>query len=441
MSIIKDFRTYYRSLDKYKKAFWIYLFLIFIEGAMRKWFMPGLSNLWFMCREPIVIWIVISSMNGRYLKSNLAKGFMAIGAVTLFSAITMGHHSIPIALYGFRIWFFHIPFIFIMSQRLNRTDLIKIMQFLCIVFIPMTVLYVLQFLTPPNNIINAAVGGEVAEGTGTANGAVRPPGTFAHCLGSSYYNPIVTCIFAVVMFSNNYRKQILEFKLGFPILTTCVVLTLITSVSRGTILQSAITILFVSLIMTFAKIGNSFFKVLFSLLCLMLLIFIISKIKVGDMYLLDPVINRFTTAAEHEGGTSGIFLSRILEPYIFWHNMGEVADIPFMGYGIGFGSNFAAKAFTGGAWMLGEWSSQIVYAEMGILFGAIVFFMRTCYPIKLFFKSMKTLKKNHDILPITLWTPSLQYFANGNINVVYSLGFIVILMIMLIVSIKTSHRI
>lgn len=393
MSIIKDFRTYYRSLDKYKKAFWIYLFLIFIEGAMRKWFMPGLSNLWFMCREPIVIWIVISSMNGRYLKSNLAKGFMAIGAVTLFSAITMGHHSIPIALYGFRIWFFHIPFIFIMSQRLNRTDLIKIMQFLCIVFIPMTVLYVLQFLTPPNNIINAAVGGEVAEGTGTANGAVRPPGTFAHCLGSSYYNPIVTCIFAVVMFSNNYRKQILEFKLGFPILTTCVVLTLITSVSRGTILQSAITILFVSLIMTFAKIGNSFFKVLFSLLCLMLLIFIISKIKVGDMYLLDPVINRFTTAAEHEGGTSGIFLSRILEPYIFWHNMGEVADIPFMGYGIGFGSNFAAKAFTGGAWMLGEWSSQIVYAEMGILFGAIVFFMRTCYPIKLFFKSMKTLKR------------------------------------------------
>lgn len=328
-----------------------------------------------------------------------------------------------------------------MSQRLNRTDLIKIMQFLCIVFIPMTVLYVLQFLTPPNNIINAAVGGEVAEGTGTANGAVRPPGTFAHCLGSSYYNPIVTCIFAVVMFSNNYRKQILEFKLGFPILTTCVVLTLITSVSRGTILQSAITILFVSLIMTFAKIGNSFFKVLFSLLCLMLLIFIISKIKVGDMYLLDPVINRFTTAAEHEGGTSGIFLSRILEPYIFWHNMGEVADIPFMGYGIGFGSNFAAKAFTGGAWMLGEWSSQIVYAEMGILFGAIVFFMRTCYPIKLFFKSMKTLKKNHDILPITLWTLSLQYFANGNINVVYSLGFIVILMIMLIVSIKTSHRI
>ena len=440
MKAIKNFEIYYRSLDKYKKAFWIYLFLIFIEGAMRKWFMPGLSNLWFMCREPFVIWIVISSMNERYLKSRLAKWFMGIGLITLFITITIGHHNIPIALYGFRIWFFHIPFIFIMSQRLNRTDLIKIMQFLCIIFIPMTVLYTLQFLTPPNNIINAAVGGEVAERTGTANGAVRPPGTFAHCLGSSYYNPIVTCIFTVVMFSKNYRKQILEFKLGFPLLATCVVLTLITSVSRGTILQSAITILFISLIMNLAKIGNSFFKVLFSLLCLILLIFIISNIKVGDMYLLDPVINRFTTAAEQEGGTSGVFLSRILEPYIFWHNMGKVADIPFMGCGIGMGSNFAAKTLTGGSWMLGEWSSQIVYAEMGILFGTIVFLMRFCYPIKLFFKSINILKRNHDILPITLWTLSLQYFANGNINVVYSLGFIVILMIMLLVRIKTSHH-
>ena len=173
---------------------------------------------------------------------------------------------------------------------------------------------------------------------------------------------------------------------------------------------------------------------------MILLIFIISNIKVGDMYLLDPVINRFTTAAEQEGGTSGVFLSRILEPYIFWHNMGKVADIPFMGCGIGMGSNFAAKTLTGGSWMLGEWSSQIVYAEMGILFGTIVFLMRFCYPIKLFFKSINILKRNHDILPITLWTLSLQYFANGNINVVYSLGFIVILMIMLLVSIKTSHH-
>lgn len=41
---LSEYRNYYNSLDKYKKAFWIYLVLIFVEGTMRKWFMPSLSN-------------------------------------------------------------------------------------------------------------------------------------------------------------------------------------------------------------------------------------------------------------------------------------------------------------------------------------------------------------------------------------------------------------
>ena len=45
---LSEYRNYYNSLDKYKKAFWIYLVLIFVEGTMRKWFMPGLSSAWMM---------------------------------------------------------------------------------------------------------------------------------------------------------------------------------------------------------------------------------------------------------------------------------------------------------------------------------------------------------------------------------------------------------
>ena len=42
--MFRDFKKYYNSLDKYKKASWLYLVLLFVEGAMRKWFMPSLSN-------------------------------------------------------------------------------------------------------------------------------------------------------------------------------------------------------------------------------------------------------------------------------------------------------------------------------------------------------------------------------------------------------------
>lgn len=56
--MFKNFWTYYQALDSTKKLFWLYLVLIFVEGAMRKWYMTGMSDLWMMCREPIVIWTV-----------------------------------------------------------------------------------------------------------------------------------------------------------------------------------------------------------------------------------------------------------------------------------------------------------------------------------------------------------------------------------------------
>ena len=40
-----------------KKAIWIYFFLLLFEGALRKWFLPGISNGLLIIRDPIVLWI------------------------------------------------------------------------------------------------------------------------------------------------------------------------------------------------------------------------------------------------------------------------------------------------------------------------------------------------------------------------------------------------
>ena len=195
---------YYKSLDKYKKAFWIYLFLLFIEGSMRKWFMPSLSNAWMICREPIVIWTVLSLMNTKYLKSIVAKSFMVIGCIMFLTTLTLGHQNVMVALFGFRIWFLHIPYIFIMSQKLNREDLIRVCQFLMLIFLPMTLLYVAQWAAPPNSWLNARVGGVVA--VEAEEGTLRPSGTFILGLGAAYYNPVVVSIFVACMYSSFYKK-------------------------------------------------------------------------------------------------------------------------------------------------------------------------------------------------------------------------------------------
>ena len=40
-----------------KKLIWAYFFLLLFEGALRKWFLPGLSQGLLIIRDPIVIWI------------------------------------------------------------------------------------------------------------------------------------------------------------------------------------------------------------------------------------------------------------------------------------------------------------------------------------------------------------------------------------------------
>ena len=440
---------YYKSLDKYKKAFWIYLFLLFIEGSMRKWFMPSLSNAWMICREPIVIWTVLSLMNTKYLKSIVAKSFMVIGCIMFLTTLTLGHQNVMVALFGFRIWFFHIPYIFIMSNKLNREDLIRICKFLILVFIPMTVLYVMQWGAPPSSWLNASVGGIVEEeGTQAVYGAVRPSGTFAHCVASSYYNPIVICLFCAILFSKKYKELFLVFKKGYIILSIAVIICLITSVSRGAVIQSILTILFVAFFLAFTGKTKFLGRIVLGFVGIYALFIILSTVSIDGKNLMAPITDRFETAAEQEGGTSGILESRIFEPYKFWNDKGKLLNPPLFGYGIGAGSNYGTQTLhlvnssfdNSSAWGLGEWSSQIVTNEMGFLFGGVVFCLRMGLCLYLFFVSAKKLFRNHDVLPLSLWTLSITYFGNGNINLTMSLGWIVVVMILLMLSIRTSEK-
>lgn len=445
--MFREFKKYYNSLDKFKKAFWLYLVLIFIEGAMRKWFMPSFSNVWMMCREPIVIWTVLSLMRTQYLKSRVAKAFMTIGCIMMLTTLTLGHQNVGVAFYGFRIWFFHIPYIFIMSNKLNREDLIRICKLLILVFIPMTVLYIMQWEAPPSSVLNANIRGIVEEeGKQAVYGAVRPSGTFGHSVGSSYYNPLIVSLFCVTLFSSYYKELLINKK--FILFIISVILCLMTSVSRGTVVQSIITLLFVAFFA--AIIGNTktLTKTLVGLLGIYVLFLALSNISIEGKNIMDPITDRFEMAAEQEGGASGIMETRILEPYKFWNDKGIMLDPPFFGYGIGAGSNFGTQTLNiknhffsdSSAWGLGEWSSQIVTNEMGFLFGGIVFCLRMGLCFSLLFVSLKKLFRNHDILPLSLWTLSITYFGNGNINLTMSLGWIVIVMILLLLSIRTSEK-
>lgn len=431
-----SFIQYYRSLSLNKKLFWLYLVLIFLEGSMRKWFMPEAQQLWMISREPIVIFIVLNEVSKSNIKSKMALSYMVIAVICAIFTLTIGHGYISVCIWGFRIWFFHFPFIFIMANMLDKRDLRWILKYLIIVFLISTPLYIIQFLSSDTSFWNASIGEALDSGYGV-NGAVRPMGFFSHGVGASYFNPIVVSIILAYIFSLKYR---LIFKRNITLLlVAAVTVVLITSVSRGFVIQTFLTVFFVSFFL-FSVDTFKHIKPIFTFIVIVTIaILVINNTSIGQN-LMKPLLNRFENASESEGGVEGIFTNRAIYPYL-WFAPPNFTTLnwsltPF-GYGLGLSSNFAAQTLSGEFnFLLGENSSQQITGEMGILFGTIVFFLRIGFMFYILPECIKSLKNQKDVLPLALWPLAFTTYGNGNINLTMTLGLICLTMILLLVALK-----
>ena len=103
----------------------LYLLLLVIEGALRKWFLPSLSDPLLLVRDPVAIVICVLGYRSKnlvfdgYMRSLslLLAGFVAIGALQLINGI--GGSPLVIG-YGLRTYLLHLPVAFVMARVLNR---------------------------------------------------------------------------------------------------------------------------------------------------------------------------------------------------------------------------------------------------------------------------------------------------------------------------------
>ena len=122
----------------YKKAIWVYLFLLIFEGALRKWFLPQLATPLLLVRDPIVVWLYCVALQKGWLKNMPVRIMCVVSTLSLIFSLLVGHHNLLVGLFGWRIYFFHFPMIFIMAKVLSKRDILKMGRFILYVSIPMT---------------------------------------------------------------------------------------------------------------------------------------------------------------------------------------------------------------------------------------------------------------------------------------------------------------
>ena len=216
-----------------KKLIWFYFILLLFEGALRKWFLPELSQGLLIVRDPIVIWIYflchaqgIFPMRNKYLN----KCFHWVMLAVIVSLLVNQAHPFTVA-YGARTNLLHFPLIFIMARVLTWNDVINFGKAFLLLSLPMTWVVAQQFQGDAQDIINTAVGGTGSQ-LETSGGKVRASGTFSFVSGIVfYYCFTVSYIIYGFLMKGTFPKWMLY--LG----TSATLLAMVTAGSRAVIAE------------------------------------------------------------------------------------------------------------------------------------------------------------------------------------------------------------
>jgi len=349
-----------------KKLIWVYFLLLLFEGALRKWFLPGLSQGLLIIRDPLVIWIYylcfaqgLFPINNKYL----IKCFQWVILAVALSFLINRAHPFTIV-YGARTNLLHFPLIFIMARVLNWQDVINFGKAFFILALPMTWVVAQQFQADSEDIMNVAAGGTGSQ-LETSGGKVRASGTFTFVSGIVfYYCFTVSYIIYGFLVKGSFPKWMLY--LG----TSATLLAMVTAGSRAVIAESLQVVACIGFLAyykpnEFGRIAASVFG--FSTLGL-ILYSQIDLFQEGLMFL----SLRFEEAANVEGTPVEAYFNRYIQMlvapyyYSFWTGL----------FGSGLGTATRAGAALGGGWGGAEvsWSRPIM--ENGVMVGTLFLLWR-----------------------------------------------------------------
>ena len=276
----------------------------------------------------------------------------------------------------------------------------------------MTALIVLQSESPQSAWINRAPGGYAGGGFAGALGRFRPPGTFSFIVGVVWFYTFTTAFLVCgITQHNRYSKLLMAAS------SIALILAIPVSISRALMLASALTFatgIFTSTfqrgaIMRYARIG---------------LIGIVGVFIAGQFEVFDETKSAFmarweTSTADRHGGVKGAIIGRTITEFVGPFVMDE--DIPFLGKGIGAGTQVGAKVLTGEkGFDLGEGEWFRLTGEGGILLGTLYIGWRVWLTIALATLGLKAFRKGNGMalifLSATAYNLLVGQFGQSTIN-------------------------
>jgi len=416
-----------------KQGIWLYFILLIFEGALRKWILPGLSNPLLIMRDPIALWLVVTTWRRGLLPQNFFLGGMVlIGVAGIYTAVLAGHGNLPVALFGARPLLIHFPLIFVIGRVFNRDDVLKLGRVLLWLVFPMAVLIAVQFYSPQSAFVNRGVGGDMAgAGFGGAMDYFRPPGTFSFTNGTTLFFQFSATfiLFFLVNLNQVNRLVLISATMGLLIAIPL-------SISRGLLFQVVVSIVFLLFAMT--RNPKFVFRIMGSVIGVIIVLAVLSQLSFFQTGT-EVFMARFTDASEFEGGVKGTLGDR----YLGWMvgALYNSLDAPLFGNGLGIATNVAVSLLSSSmhSKVIGtpdeEWGRTIY--ELGPLLGLSLVLLRVGLDIKIGLACLRRLV-SRDLLPWMLLSFGSLTLLQAQWAQPTSLGFCILITGLMIASLRTG---
>lgn len=405
-----------------RRLIWLYFWLLIIEGALRKWIMPGWSNPLLLVRDPVLIAIYFFAIPAKVFPRNgwtwilLVIGFLSL--VISFVRLWLYLPPTTIALvtgYGFRSNYLHLPLIFVMAKVLRPEEVKRFGWWTLVVLVPMAILMVLQFRAAPDAFVNRTAGGE-GEMMMSAMGKVRTAATFSFVTGVVAYFALASGFLVWALLRRTVYNNWLLAAAG-----TALVIGIVVSGSRSVVGACAVVVASLAVVLFLRPDSvNRFGQTLLAVVVLGLIVTRTPVFKEG----LSVLSTRFTEGAEatEQSVTRGL-VTRVIGDYeeAFY----ILTKAPFLGYGLGIGTNAGAKFLTGRSGFLlteGEWSR--LFLEMGPILGVAYVALRCGLVLWIGWLCLRSVRLGN-VLPLLLFSSAFLPMLSGQFGQPTILGFAV----------------
>lgn len=411
-----------KTIRNIRRLVWLYFWLLLFEGALRKWVVPQLSTPLLIVRDPVLLLAYFLALragvfprDGWVLSAGIIGGLsLAVSFVPLWPYLPASRIAL-VGGYGFRSNFLHLPLIFLIPRVLRPEDVKRIGWWTLILIIPMSALLIAQFNASPDSLLNRTASGE-GEMITAGMGKVRASGTFSFVIGVVGFYSMATAFLVWAVLKNGVYKNWLMFVSGGALLIGIAV-----SGSRSVVGACAVVVS--SLLLVIFVRPSAVNRVGQALVALVILGFIMTKTPIFKEGL-TVLTTRFADVAQAtEQSITADLVSRVWEG--FSQGIFVLGKAPFLGYGLGIGTNAGAKFLTGRSMFLlaeGEWPRILL--ESGPVLGLAYVLWRVSAVLRIGWLCLQSVRWSN-LLPLLLFSSSFMQLVSGQFGQPTILGFAV----------------